>query len=92
VAPGDRIAALCLNRIELLELILGCGSLGGVAVPLNTASRGPQLSHMLADAEAKAILVENEFLAALDTLEEAAAAQEYLARREHVGKVALVNP
>jgi crotonobetaine/carnitine-CoA ligase len=68
VAPGDRVAALCSNRLELLELILGCGWLGAIAVPLNTAARGPQLAHMLADAAPKAILVEEEFRASLDAL------------------------
>jgi crotonobetaine/carnitine-CoA ligase len=71
VVHGDRIAALCSNRLELLELILGCGWLGAVAVPLNTAARGPQLAHMLANAEPKAILVEREFLPSLGALEHA---------------------
>ena len=70
IGPGDRVAALCSNRIELLELILGCGWLGAIAVPLNTATRGAQLAHMLANAEPAAILVEDEFEAALDSLED----------------------
>ncbi len=70
IGPGDRVAALCSNRLELLELILACGWLGATAVPLNTATRGPQLAHMLANAEPAAILVEEEFEAALDSLED----------------------
>jgi crotonobetaine/carnitine-CoA ligase len=69
IGPGDRVAALCSNRIELLELILACGWLGAIAAPLNTATRGPQLAHMLANAEPVAILVEDEFTAALDSLD-----------------------
>ena len=61
VARGDRVAALCSNRLELLELILGCAWLGAIAVPLNTASRGEQLAHMLDNAAPKAILIEREF-------------------------------
>jgi len=69
IGSGDRVAALCSNRLELLELILACGWLGAIAVPLNTAARGPQLAHMLANAEPKAILVESEFLEALQRLD-----------------------
>src|SRR5215475_7964790 len=47
VEQGDRVASLYDNRFELVELILGCAWLGAVAVPLNTAMRGDQLSHAL---------------------------------------------
>jgi crotonobetaine/carnitine-CoA ligase len=71
ISRGDRVAALCSNRLELLELILGCGWLGATVVPLNTAARGPQLRHMIDNAEPAAILVELEFLPALDAVEQA---------------------
>jgi crotonobetaine/carnitine-CoA ligase len=35
------------NRLEFLSVVLGCGWLGAVAVPINTASRGMQLQHIL---------------------------------------------
>src|SRR5215468_2159209 len=47
LSAGDRVAIICSNRIELLALLLGCGWLGAIAVPINVASRGPQLQHML---------------------------------------------
>ena len=47
VKAGDRVAIMCGNRAELLLTILGCGWLGAVAVPINTASRGAQLEHIL---------------------------------------------
>jgi carnitine-CoA ligase len=40
IQQGDRIALMCENRIELLDLILGATWMGAVAVPLNTALRG----------------------------------------------------
>ncbi|GAB2898422.1 AMP-binding protein [Streptomyces mayteni] len=49
--PGDRVAALMSNRIELVDLILGCAWLGAVAVPLNTALLGGSLRHVLREAE-----------------------------------------
>jgi crotonobetaine/carnitine-CoA ligase len=58
IRAGDRVAALCGNRIELLELFLGCAWLGAVLVPLNTALRGASLRDPLHRARASALLVE----------------------------------
>ena len=44
VGRGDRVAVICSNRIELIEVVLGCAWLGAVAVPINTASTRPQLA------------------------------------------------
>jgi carnitine-CoA ligase len=46
------------NRLELLELILGCAWTGAIAVPINTASRGPQLEHILANSGPRLLVVE----------------------------------
>jgi len=59
---GDRVAALCGNRIELVELFLGCAWLGAVLVPLNTALRGTSLREPLRRARASALLVEPALL------------------------------
>jgi crotonobetaine/carnitine-CoA ligase len=70
VAPGDRVAAMCENRIELFELILGCAWLGAIVVPINTASRGPQLEHILGNCGARLLLADatvTDALAALQT-------------------------
>lgn len=50
VARGDRVGLMAGNRIEFLSLVLGCGWLGAVVVPINTASRGMQLRHILANS------------------------------------------
>lgn len=60
VRRGNPVAAMSANRIELLDLILGCSWLGAVAVPLNTAFRGDALSHVLAVSGAHRLLVEPE--------------------------------
>jgi crotonobetaine/carnitine-CoA ligase len=69
VAPGDRVALLCENRIELLDLVLGCAWLGAVAVPLNAALRGPQLTHALTNSGACRIAVDGGLLQALGSIE-----------------------
>ncbi len=50
VGRGDRVGLMAGNRIEFLALVLGCGWLGAVVVPINTASRGMQLRHILANS------------------------------------------
>ncbi|NUP73573.1 MAG: AMP-binding protein, partial [Sinomonas sp.] len=62
VKPGDRVALMSANRIELLDFILGCAWIGAMAVPINTAARGEQLHHILANSEAKLLLIESSFL------------------------------
>ena len=58
VKAGDRVAIMCGNRVELLLTILGCGWLGAVAVPINTASRGAQLEHILGNCGARLMVIE----------------------------------
>src|SRR5262249_8788352 len=53
IQPGDRVAIICSNRIEFLEIVLGCAWLSAVAVPINVASRGPQLQHILSNCAAR---------------------------------------
>lgn len=62
VKRGDRVAIMAGNRVELLDLILGCSWIGAVSVPINTASRGEQLRHILHNSEASLIVVEPELL------------------------------
>jgi crotonobetaine/carnitine-CoA ligase len=63
VRVGDRVALLCANRIELLELMLACGWMGAVAVPVNTALRGDGLRHVLADSAPRLLVVDAELAA-----------------------------
>ncbi len=69
IGRGDHVAAMCGNRPELLQVYLGCGWIGAVTVPINTASRGTQLAHILANSQAKLLVVQAEFADALDTLD-----------------------
>ncbi len=69
VARGDRVAIICSNRPEIMKIILGCAWLGAIAVPINTASRGMQLQHILTNCGAKLCILEDRFGAALGTLD-----------------------
>lgn len=66
VHPGDRVALMCSNRSEFMQVYLGCAWLGAITVPINVASRGPQLEHFLANSGARLLAIEAELLAALN--------------------------
>src|ERR1051326_7507267 len=59
IKSGDRVAVICSNRIEFLEILFGCAWLGAVAVPINVASRGPQLQHILSNCGARLLVLED---------------------------------
>jgi carnitine-CoA ligase len=69
IVRGDRVAMMCENRIELLDLMLGCAWLGAVAVPLNTALRGDQLRHQLVNSGARVLAIDTALLEVLDVVE-----------------------
>src|SRR5207253_8286550 len=62
VSAGDRVAILCSNRLEMLEIILGCGWIGAIAVPINTAAMGPQIGYYLSNSGASLFAIEAQFV------------------------------
>jgi crotonobetaine/carnitine-CoA ligase len=58
VRAGDRVPMLSGNRLELLDVILGCAWMGAVAVPLNVAVRGEALRHALTNSGAKILVID----------------------------------
>jgi carnitine-CoA ligase len=69
VARGDRVALMCGNRAEFIETFLGCAWLGAAAVPINTASMGPQIEYLLADSGARLLVIEDAYVARLAGVE-----------------------
>jgi crotonobetaine/carnitine-CoA ligase len=69
IGRGDHVAVICGNRAELLQVYLGCGWIGAVTVPINVASRGAQLAHILSNSQAKLLVVQAEHAEALETLD-----------------------
>jgi len=68
VNAGDRVALLCSNRAEFLQVFLGCAWIGAVTVPINVASRGAQLHHILSNSGARLLVTEAEGLQAVHGL------------------------
>lgn len=69
VQAGDRVALLSQNRVEVLDAFVACGWLGAILVPINAAARGPQLEHILSDAEPRVLAVESQLLERLETVD-----------------------
>jgi crotonobetaine/carnitine-CoA ligase len=69
IKPGDRVALMCSNRPEFLQVYLGCAWLGAIVVPINTALRGFQLSHIFRNSRPALLVVESPFLAAIDAID-----------------------
>jgi crotonobetaine/carnitine-CoA ligase len=67
VGRGDRVALMTGNRVECLEVFLGCGWIGAVSVPINTASMGPQIEYYLTDSGARLLVVEAAYVERLAT-------------------------
>jgi len=69
VGAGDRVALLLSNRFELLELVLACGWIGAIAVPINTAAMGPQIAYFLENSGARVLVIEAEMLPRLQQVD-----------------------
>ena len=61
IHKGDHVAVMLANHPEFLFAVWGLGKIGAVAVPLNTAAKGDQLSYFLSQSDAQWIIVETEF-------------------------------
>jgi crotonobetaine/carnitine-CoA ligase len=62
---GDRLAIIATTRPEHLELVMACGLIGVVQVPLNIYLKGAFLRHQLIDSAAETIVVDSSGLQAV---------------------------
>ena len=70
--PGERVALFAQNCPEYLESYVGLQLAGLVAVPANYRLTPPELSYLLDNSGAKAILIGEEFVPYLDKVRESA--------------------
>ena len=66
LAKGDRVAILAYNRVEWAEIFAATAKAGLIAVPVNFRLVGPEISYLIEDAGAAAILVEDVLLGSLE--------------------------
>jgi long-chain acyl-CoA synthetase len=60
VGAGDRVALLLRNSIEFLEASIATAPLGASAVPINWHWRRDEITHVLGDSGAKALVVHDD--------------------------------
>jgi crotonobetaine/carnitine-CoA ligase len=69
IRAGDRVALMLSNRPEFLDLFFGCAWLGAIVVPINVASRGVQLQHILSNSGARLLVIEDTLAETLATID-----------------------
>ncbi len=84
VVRSDRLCFFLPNRIEFVDLFLACVKAGVIVVPINVLYREREISHIVADAEPRAVVTTKELAPFvtegvdvwdIDELSEAAATQ-----------------
>ncbi len=60
---GDRLGFFLPNRVEFIDLFLACVKLGVIVVPINVLYREREISHIITDAEPKAVVTTRELAA-----------------------------
>jgi malonyl-CoA/methylmalonyl-CoA synthetase len=57
---GDRLAVYLVNCVELIDIYLACVKLGVIFVPINILYKDREITHILSDAEPKAVIAAQE--------------------------------
>ena len=69
VGEGERVAYLDLNNPEFFEVMLGAAKIGAAIAPLNFRLTPTEMGRIVADAEARVLVVGPAFEAALPVIE-----------------------
>ena len=68
VQPGDRVAALSRNSMELIELYLACARAGALLFPMNWRFSASQVADALTDSAPKVVFYEADFAGIVDEI------------------------
>src|SRR5947209_13926309 len=63
VRPGDRVATLMTNRLEVVETYLASARLGAICVPINFRLVADEVAYILTDSGATALVVDADLAA-----------------------------
>jgi fatty-acyl-CoA synthase len=66
LSKGDRVAILAYNAVEWAEIYAAAAKAGLVAVPLNFRLVGKEIRYIVDDAEAAAVIVQDQLVGALE--------------------------
>lgn len=62
IGSGDAVAYIGENSPQLLQVMFGAAAVGAVFVPVNTRLAAPEMTHVLTDSGARALILDAEFL------------------------------
>ncbi len=68
VAKGDKVGLLMPNSAEYVVAYFACFKLGAVAAPINSLLKPQELTYVVANSEAKALLAHTELLPNIDAI------------------------
>lgn len=68
ISKGDVVSLLLPNGPEYIIAYFACWKLGAVAGPVNSLLKGQELSFVMGNSEAKALLVSSQFLPLIDEI------------------------
>jgi len=83
VRTGDRVVFVEKNSAEFFEVMFGCAKLGAITVPMNWRLAPAEMCHIIADAQARAVVVGAEFFDDLEAIEDRLGGTDIVAIGEH---------
>lgn len=60
---GDRLCVYLVNCVEMIDIYLACVKLGVIFVPINILYRDREISHILSDADPRALITDADITA-----------------------------
>jgi fatty-acyl-CoA synthase len=60
ISPGDRVAVLCRNSLEVLEAHFGVPQAGGILVPINVRLSPEEIGYILEHSGSRAVLLDRD--------------------------------
>ena len=70
LVKGDRVALLAYNCVEWMEIYVALAKAGLIAVPINFRLTGAEIRYIVENAEAHAIIVQDELVAHVEEIRE----------------------
>jgi long-chain acyl-CoA synthetase len=68
IKKGDAVSLLMPNGVEYIIAYFACFKLGALAGPVNSLLKAEEISYVIADSEAKAIVIGTEFLERIESV------------------------
>lgn len=60
LVKGDRLCVYLVNCVEMIDIYLACVKLGVIFVPINILYRDREISHILSDADPRALITDTK--------------------------------